>query len=605
VLKSVSGDAATQQKVDLKLEQTDAGFSAEHAATFPAPTSGAGALTAARLLARGGAGAARGVATPLGLGRCLGARLADGARVVDLAWGRAYLAPECVDESRVVALECQLRSLACVFGMLVDGLSALPSTAECSEGQGAVCEGPPLSKHGASAVLLSDAIDRASRRWSTLRALATWLEGSAVHPMAHHYNELSDVAVALGCLVRTRAELAGLRGVEGDPQLVGEQQLAAAVDAHLALLNQFRDEVAAKPGIVVESCRQWQGLLERTMRAVGVQDDPSAAGVSGCSSASRLRSAWRRLRPGAKPIDERIEAGQPVPAGAAVTPRRSAQLPVADAQMAQQAAMHFFASPIPMSRSHAPPVLHRHQSPPPQVHLSHAPPITCRWAAPLQAQGGLALAAAGAVPPQGPGPPQTIPGHGPPMQRLAVCTSRARLSVAAPPPQTKASATAAPVGAPGGGTPATVVHTPPHVPLVLGLAGIRCFKHGVQLSGGGRGHHMLGMPGSYSWITPPPMVRTAAQIPGLSAVSSPCASAATTPVRLQRTSLGTDLGTARRNTVPAINTVPAPLEVRRARSESDSDSEDSLPAAPYVPQRPLLASGGLAVGSMVPVSDAR
>merc|ERR1719444_602882 len=52
VLKSVSGDAATQQKVDLKLEQTDAGFSAEHAATFPAPTSGAGALTAARLLAR-------------------------------------------------------------------------------------------------------------------------------------------------------------------------------------------------------------------------------------------------------------------------------------------------------------------------------------------------------------------------------------------------------------------------------------------------------------------------------------------------------------------------------------------------------------------------
>jgi len=582
------GDTTTHQKVIPKIEQADTGLGAEYATTLSVPTPGAGALSAVRLLPRGGAGAARGVATAFGLGRCLGARLADGARVVDLAWGRAYLAPACVDESRVVALECQLRSLATLFGMLVDGLSMVPSIAESSDGQSAVFE-----------VLQSEAMNRAPRsRWPHLRTLTAWLESSAMHPMAHHHDELSDVVVALGCLVRTRAELAGLRGVEGDPQLGGEQQLVTAVDAHLALLTQLRDETATKPGSIVETCRQWQGLLERTLRAVGMHEDHSVAADSGLSSVSRLRS-WRRVRPGAKPIDERIEAG---PTGVATTPRRSTQLPIPDTQAAQQAAIHYFASPIPVSRSHAPPVVHRQQSPSPTVHLSHAPPITCRWAAaPLQAQGGLAIAAAtAALPPQGPAPPQQIPGHGPPIQRLTVCTSRPRLSVTAPPPQTMSSAPAAPVGtassggASAGGNPATVVHTPPQLPL---FHGVRCFKHGVQLSGGGRGHHLLGMPGGYSWMAAPPRIRTAP----LAGISSPSAatSAATTPVRLQRISLGTAVGGGQHP--PA----PAPLEVRLIRSESNSDSDDSLPAAPYVPLRPLLASGGLAVGGMVTLPDSR
>jgi len=272
------------------------------------------------------------VATPFGLGSLLAAR-PNGARTVQLPWGRAYLRPGTVDASRMVVLECQLRTLSSIFAVMVHSLPRIfgDETAPGGGGSGVrrtgwrgteSCPSLPSSDGGCSdAGLPPDAV-AVMQGLNTVRALISWLEEAAhsEDPSLQRGN-LMDAAVLLSGLIRARGELARLRGISNDPQLEAEKQAAGAVRIHLGLLERLMLEpcatvlspagsspsnssaagpahAAEAPRSIEETCRQWRTVLAQLAGSGGVQ-----AFAAGRPLDMPWTPASRLARPGAKVED--------------------------------------------------------------------------------------------------------------------------------------------------------------------------------------------------------------------------------------------------------------------------------------------------------------
>lgn len=312
---------------------------------------------------------------------------AGGTRTVQFGWGRAFLAPACVDESRTAVLECRLRSLSAVFGVSVNGLPRV-GVQSLDEG-GSALETQSLSSDDSEGGLPADAMPMV---WdlSLVRSLTLWLEEAALHPEPRQRDELLDVAVLLSSLVRTRTELVRLRGEASSPQLDAERRAADAVRIHLGLLERLSAPPAAavRPGGPSEACGPWHELLDRF--AAAAAECARGQGSAKVGGHGRL-TAWRNVRPGAKLVDTHVEEAAPAPAAA--PPPQVRVLTAAD----RTAPLHSVAvhSAAALPRSAPQQVVHRHhRSPSPPLRLSSGPAVQCVWPAPLPAPGPAAAPAA-------------------------------------------------------------------------------------------------------------------------------------------------------------------------------------------------------------------
>lgn len=227
--------------------------------------------------------------------------LDSGHILVQFPWGRAQLRADCVDTSREAVLERHLQSLSSLFGMLVAGL---PRPAR----RGAFLEASSVSS-GDSDDGLEPAVPPASpsgfddRPFASVRSLTSWLEKASLRPLHSQRGELMDVAIVLSSLVRSHTELLRLKGMSSNPQIEAELLAADAVRIHLGLLERLDAPPEKKAPRLAETCKQWRHVLEQ----LSVD--------SGLSSGANRLTAWKMVRPGAKPADPRDEIRTATSAG--------------------------------------------------------------------------------------------------------------------------------------------------------------------------------------------------------------------------------------------------------------------------------------------------
>eukprot|EP00930_Biecheleria_cincta_P018344 TRINITY_DN14324_c0_g4_i1.p1 TRINITY_DN14324_c0_g4~~TRINITY_DN14324_c0_g4_i1.p1 ORF type:complete len:850 (-),score=144.09 TRINITY_DN14324_c0_g4_i1:98-2647(-) len=235
-----------------------------------------------------------GVATPFGIGTVMeGETLDSGHIMVQFPWGRAQLRADCVDRAREAVLQQQLQSLSSLFGVLVAGLPRLARRGACLEASSVSSEesddglepiGPPTSPSSYD-----------GRPSASVKSLASWLEEASLRPLPSQRGEIMDVAVVLSSLVRSRTEFLRLKGMSSNPQMEAELLAADAVRIHLGLLERLDTAPEKKTSRLTETCKQWRQVLEQL------------SADSGLSSGANRLTAWKMVRPGAKPADPRDE----------------------------------------------------------------------------------------------------------------------------------------------------------------------------------------------------------------------------------------------------------------------------------------------------------
>lgn len=138
---------------------------------------------------------------------------------------------------------------------------------------------------------------------ASVKTLASWLEQASLRPLPSQRGELMDVAVVLSSLVRSRTELLRLKSMSSNPQIEAELLAADAVRIHLGLLERLDTAPEKKTSRLTETCKQWRQVLEQL------------SADSGLSSGANRLTAWKMVRPGAKPADPRDEIRTASPAG--------------------------------------------------------------------------------------------------------------------------------------------------------------------------------------------------------------------------------------------------------------------------------------------------
>jgi len=533
------------------------------------PSTARGASTSTLLCSRlAGDVSSDSVATPFGLGSLVGARPGGRARTVQFSWGRAFLLPSCVNESRAVVLECQLRTLNAIFGVLVHGLPQISK--QRSNAGACLLDTSSLSSDDSDGGLPAEA-ESVVQGLSLVRTLTAWLDEAALHPVPVHRDELMDVAVLLSGLVRTRTELVRLKGQANDMQLEAERQAAGAVRIHLGFLERLLTQHSTPPRPVglAETCRQWQDVFEQLKAANPTSGDASAEGAGGPGdgkSGQHRLTAWRLVRPGAKLVDQRAEEVLAAPSPLAPQLR---VLTAADASTPLLSIPVRASTPLPRAHQHT--VVH-HRSPSPPMRFSSGPAIACLWPAPA-ALPAAALAGSAAI------------GS---LRHLHICGSVAALAAPAQAvgQQPLAGATIH--------TPARVVSTAATVRLGASPSA-SSDAVGVQFAGVVR--------------SPTPLIRQASTA-ATRWLSPTILRKATTPVPAGQQCRGR-IGRDRPAETPseALAEVPSscratpsssPTMLSRGCKDFDSDSDDSLPLVPRIAPSPLLASGGLPVAGEMP-----